>query len=241
VRALLIDSESEHARAMCEYLEANDIRVVQIADGALALASLASESFQIVLLEVSLPGTDGFELCQRVRAAYDVPIVILSARADDTDRIRGLELGADDYLTKPCVARELLLRIRAILRRSLPRVRIAVHTPADEKITLGAIEIDQAARVVTRRGAEVPLTSFEYRILVVLARRVSETVTREELAGEVRESASTHTKRRAYDPSVDRSLDVHIGRLRQKLEEDPKEPRLIKTVRGVGYVLARPA
>jgi DNA-binding response OmpR family regulator len=108
-------------------------------------------------------------------------------------------------------------------------------------ITVGPLEIDHAARVVKRDGAEVSLTSFEYRILLVLARRTGDTVTREELASEVREPTEVKAKGLAYDPSVDRSLDVHVSRLRQKLEEDPKEPRLIKTVRGVGYVLSRPA
>ncbi|MBX3225603.1 MAG: response regulator transcription factor, partial [Labilithrix sp.] len=140
--------------------------------------------------------------------------------------------------------RELLARMRAVLRRARPvsssagSVAVAV---AVEKIDLGAIEIDLGAIVVRRAGAEVPLTSFEFRILVALAKRVGETVTREELASAVRDPQPKGKAAAVYDPSVDRSLDVHVSRLRQKLEDDPKEPRLIKTVRGVGYVLARPA
>ena len=137
-----------------------------------------------------------------------------------------------------------LARVRAVLRRARPGTPPADEAPkpaAREVIVVGPLEIDHAARVVKKDGSEVTLTSFEYRILLVLARRAGETVTREELASEVREPAQAKTKGHVYDPSVDRSLDVHVSRLRQKLEEDPKEPRLIKTVRGVGYVLSRPA
>jgi DNA-binding response OmpR family regulator len=170
---------------------------------------------------------------------------MLTARGDDADRIVGLEIGADDYVPKPFNPRELLARVRAVLRRARP----AAATAADdapkaavrERIVIGPLEIDHAARVVKKDGVEIPLTSFEYRILLVLARRAGDTVTREELASEVREPAQAKGKEVTYDPSVDRSLDVHVSRLRQKLEEDPKEPRLIKTVRGVGYVLSRPA
>jgi DNA-binding response OmpR family regulator len=167
---------------------------------------------------------------------------MLTARGDDADRIVGLDIGADDYVPKPFNPRELLARMRAVLRRARPgAVSDAPAKAAREKIVVGPLEIDHAARVVKKDGAEVTLTSFEYRILLVLARRAGETVTREELATEVREPAQAKGKEHAYDPSVDRSLDVHVSRLRQKLEEDPKEPRLIKTVRGVGYVLSRPA
>jgi DNA-binding response OmpR family regulator len=178
---------------------------------------------------------DGFEVCRRIRASHDVPIVMLTARGDDADRIVGLEIGADDYVPKPFNPRELLARVRAVLRRVKP----AGAAPA-EKITVGPIEVDAGARVVKRDGKEVTLTSYEFRILHVLARRIGETVTREELASAVQTPGAPKGKGPAYDPSVDRSLDVHVSRLRQKLEDDPKEPRLIKTVRGVGYVLARP-
>ena len=158
---------------------------------------------------------------------------MLTARGDDADRIVGLELGADDYVPKPFNPRELLARVRAVLRRARPAA--PTRLAAGRRIVVGPIEIDVAARTVKRDGEEVSLTSFEYRILVVLARRAGETVTREELATG---SASRQGQGQArYDPSVDRSLDVHVSRLRQKLEDDPKEPRLIKTVRGVGYVL----
>jgi DNA-binding response OmpR family regulator len=243
IRALLVDDDRDLARLLSDYLGAHDVTITHVEDGARGLAALASQSFDVVLLDVMLPGIDGFEVCRRIRASYDVPVVMLTARGDDADRIVGLEIGADDYVPKPFNPRELLARVRAVLRRARPA--IGSEEPAKqaprERIAVGPLEIDHAARVVKKDGVEVTLTSFEYRILLVLARRAGETVTREELATEVREPAQAKGKEHAYDPSVDRSLDVHVSRLRQKLEEDPKEPRLIKTVRGVGYVLSRPA
>ena len=246
IRALLVDDDRDLARLLSDYLGPHDVTVTHVEDGARGLALLAAESFDVVLLDVMLPGIDGFEVCRRIRAAHEVPVVMLTARGDDADRIVGLEIGADDYVPKPFNPRELLARVRAVLRRTRPAASrsegAARPAPAPREIILvGPLALDHAARVVKKDGAEVTLTSFEYRILLVLARRAGETVTREELAIEVREPAQAKGKELAYDPSVDRSLDVHVSRLRQKLEEDPKEPRLIKTVRGVGYVLSRPA
>lgn len=237
VRALLVDDDRDLARLLEDYLAPHDVTLVHVEDGRAALAALArGETFDVVLLDVMLPGLDGFEVCRRLRASWEIPIVMLTARGDDADRIVGLELGADDYVPKPFNPRELLARVRAVLRRSRPS-RVA---PAQPRIVIGPLSIDVAARTVERAGAEVPLTSYEFRILVELARRAGEIVAREELASAVREPVKSKGPA-TYDPSVDRSLDVHVSRLRQKLEEDPKDPRLIKTVRGVGYVLARPS
>jgi DNA-binding response OmpR family regulator len=236
IRALLVDDDRDLARLLGEYLGSHDVTLVHVLDGPAGLDALAREPFDVVLLDVMLPGIDGFEVCKRIRSAHDVPIVMLTARGDDADRIVGLEIGADDYVPKPFNPRELLARVRAVLRRAK-----APGSVPSERIVVGALEIDVGARVVKRDGKEVPLTSYEFRILHVLARRIGETVTREELASAVRDAAAPKGKSSSYDPSVDRSLDVHVSRLRQKLEEDPKEPRIIKTVRGVGYVLARPA
>jgi DNA-binding response OmpR family regulator len=234
-RALLVDDDRDLARLLDEYLGSHEVSLVHVEDGAAALKLLGEQSFDVVLLDVMLPGIDGFEVCRRIRASHDVPVVMLTARGDDADRIVGLEIGADDYVPKPFNPRELLARMRAVLRR-------AGKAPRADKIVVGPIEIDPAAHTVKRDGEDVPLTSYEFRILLVLARRAGDTVTREELATEVREPAKAKGQAAAqYDPSVDRSLDVHVSRLRQKLEDDPKEPRLIKTVRGVGYVLARPS
>jgi DNA-binding response OmpR family regulator len=234
-RALLVDDDRGLARLLAEYLGPHDVELVHVEDGNAGLEKLRDESFDVVLLDVMLPGMDGFEVCRRIRAERDVPIVMLTARGDDADRIVGLEIGADDYVPKPFNPRELLARVRAVLRRAKP----AASTTSPQTMSIGPIEIDLAARVVRRNGEEVSLTSFEFRVLVELAKRNGETIPREELAAAVREQGKG--KGQAYDPSVDRSLDVHVSRLRQKLEDDPKEPRLIKTVRGVGYVLARPS
>jgi DNA-binding response OmpR family regulator len=238
IRALLVDDDRALARLLTDYLSAHEVALTHVDDGPKGLAALALGAFDVVLLDVMLPGIDGFEVCRRLRETHDVPVVMLTARGDDADRIVGLELGADDYVAKPFNPRELLLRMRAVLRRARPTA--GGEGAPRETLRIGPLTIDHAARVVTRDGAEVSLTSFEYRILLALARRAGETITREALAIEAREPGEAHGKG-AYDPSVDRSLDVHVSRLRQKLEDDPKEPRLIKTVRGVGYVLSRPA
>jgi DNA-binding response OmpR family regulator len=243
IKALLVDDDRALAALLMEYFGPHDVELIHVGDGQAALDRLATgESFDVVLLDVMLPGLDGFEVCRRIRAKRDLPIVMLTARGDDADRIVGLEIGADDYVPKPFNPRELLARMRAVLRRVKP----ASAGQATPRIVIGPIAIDLAGRTVARDGAEVSLTSFEFRILVELAKRAGETVTREALAAAVWEggrskgAATASASAPAYDPTVDRSLDVHVSRLRQKLEADPKEPRFIKTVRGVGYVLARP-
>jgi DNA-binding response OmpR family regulator len=166
-------------------------------------------------------------VCRQIRAKHEVPIVMLTARGEDTDRVVGLELGADDYVPKPFNPRELLARMRAVLRRTRPKVT------APERVEVGDLVIDVPGQKAELGGRDLQLTSFEFRVLVVLARRAGETVTREELAGAVLPKGDR------YDPSVDRSLDVHVSHLRHKLGDDGREPRRIRTVRGVGYVLVR--
>jgi DNA-binding response OmpR family regulator len=237
-RALLVDDDRDLARLLGEYLCGHDVTLVHVGDGQAGLDLLASgESFDVVLLDVMLPGLDGFEICRRIRATRDVPIVMLTARGDDADRIVGLELGADDYVPKPFNPRELLARMRAVLRRAKSS---GSSTQSSGPIVIGPFAIDVGGRTVQRDGAPIALTAYEFRILVELAKRAGEIVGREELAVAVRDVGKGKGGT-AYDPSVDRSLDVHVSRLRQKLEADPKEPRYIKTVRGVGYVLARPS
>jgi DNA-binding response OmpR family regulator len=224
IRALLVDDDVELAKLLGTYLSSHEVSVVHAPSGEQALAMLVGETFDVVLLDVMMPGMDGFEVCRRIRAQGSLPVVMLTARGDDADRITGLEIGADDYLPKPFNPRELLARVRAVLRRTQ-------RGPADERIVVGELEISTGDQTVRRAGVPVALTSFEYRVLIALARRAGETVAREELAALV--------KGGAYDPQVDRSLDVHISHLRQKLEKEAKEPKLIRTVRGVGYVLLR--
>jgi DNA-binding response OmpR family regulator len=233
VRALLVDDDRELARLLADYLGPHGVTLDHVEDGPLALDRLAAPgaSYDIVLLDVMLPGIDGFEVCRRVRARFAVPIVMLTARGEDTDRVVGLELGADDYVPKPFNPRELLARMRAVLRRT----QRVPEASTSERIEVGDLQVDVPAHKATLRGEELSLTSFEFRVLVALARRAGETVTREELASVVLPKGGR------YDPSVDRSLDVHVSHLRHKLGDEAREPRRIRTVRGVGYVLVKPS
>lgn len=222
IRALLIDDDRELGHLLQEYLSPHGVELAHAVTGPDGIARIGEGGVDIVLLDVMLPGLDGFAVCRAIRDSHpELPILMLTARGDDDDRIIGLELGADDYVPKPYNARELLARIKAVLRRSRPGA-------VTEQFTVGDLHIDVPAHAVTIGDRAVSLTSFEFRVLCTLARRAGETVTREELAGE------------GYDPSVDRSLDVHISHLRQKLGDDPRDPHRIRTVRGVGYVLVRP-
>jgi DNA-binding response OmpR family regulator len=177
-----------------------------------------------VLLDVMLPDADGFEVCRRIRAASDVPVLMLTARGDDTDRIVGLELGADDYLPKPFNPRELLARLRAILRRR------AAGSERRAVLRFGRLEIDREARSVRLDGRDRPLTSHQFDLLVALAESAGRVLSRDALMERVRGDALE-----AYD----RSIDVHISRIRVAIEDDVRHPRRIVTVRGAGYVFAR--
>jgi len=231
MRALLVDDDRELARLLSEYLTSHAVSLDHVEDGARALERLGAPGlYDIVLLDVMLPGIDGFEVCRRLRAQSDVPIVMLTARGDDADRVVGLDIGADDYVPKPFSPRELLARMRAVLRRSRTGTR-------QERIEVGDLVIDVAGLKATVGGRPLQLTSFELRVLVALARRAGETVTREELAHAVLPRQESGAR---YDPSVDRSLDVHVSHLRHKLGDDAREPARIRTVRGIGYVLLKP-
>lgn len=231
MRVLLVDDDRELARLLSDYLTSHGVSIDHVEDGGHALDRLGARSaYDIVLLDVMLPGIDGFEVCRRLRSQSDVPIVMLTARGDDADRVVGLDTGADDYVQKPFSPRELLARMRAILRRSKA-------LPTQDRVEVGDLEIDVAAHKAKLGGRPLQLTSFEFRVLVALARRAGETVTREELAHAVipRQDGGSQ-----YDPSVDRSLDVHVSHLRHKLGDDAREPERIRTVRGIGYVLLKP-
>jgi DNA-binding response OmpR family regulator len=236
MRALLVDDDRELARLLTDYLGPHGVTLDHVEDGNAALERLdragAGPPFDIVLLDVMLPGIDGFEVCRRVRARFDVPIVMLTARGEDTDRVVGLELGADDYVPKPFNPRELLARMRAVLRRTQ---RVEGPAAQADRFEVGDLSVDVPAHKAMLRGQELSLTSFEFRVLVALARRAGETVAREELASVVLPKGGK------YDPSVDRSLDVHVSHLRHKLGDEAREPRRIRTVRGVGYVLVKPS
>lgn len=222
--ALLVEDDARLAAFTREYLEGHGVAVVVVGDGARGQAEALSGRYDVVLLDLMLPAKDGLEVCREVRARSDVPIIVLTARGEEADRVMGLELGADDYLPKPFSPRELLARIRAVTRRAKGRAG-----PPQGQVRVGGLVIDPAARTVALDGQQVHLTGYEFDLLEALARRAGRVLTREQLMELARGNA---------EEAFDRSIDVHVSRLRQKLGDDPKRPRLIKTVRGSGYLLA---
>jgi DNA-binding response OmpR family regulator len=224
LRALLVEDDPRLAALTREYLGGHGVAVEVVADGRRGLAEAQRGGWDVVLLDLMLPGLPGLDLCRELRARSDVPIIVLTARGEEADRVMGLELGADDYLAKPFSPRELLARIRAVTRRAKGRAG-----PALKAVKVGALVIDPSARSVTLSGQAVELTAYEFALLHALAERAGRVLSREQLMEFARGSP---------EDSFDRSVDVHVSRLRQKLGDDPKRPRLIKTVRGAGYVLA---
>ena len=227
--ALLIDDDARLGELVKEYLGKHEIAVTVAADGERGLAALGHGRFDVVLLDVMLPGADGFEVCRRLRATPELttlPVIMLTARGDDVDKIVGLELGADDYLAKPFNPRELLARIRAVLRRGRP----APSTTS--RFRAGQLEIDFDSREVTVAGRRQVLTAYEFELLGALVRAAGRVLSREQLLDAL--------KGAEYE-AFDRSIDVHISKLRAKLEANPKAPRYIKTVRSAGYVFLREA
>jgi two-component system phosphate regulon response regulator OmpR len=225
-RLLLIDDDARLAEMLDAYLRPRGYRVDICGDGETGLRTQARADYDAVILDVMLPGIDGLEVCRRLRARSQVPILMLTARGDDMDRIVGLELGADDYLPKPFNPRELLARLTAILRRARP-----VPGPS-QVLRVGPLAIDRAAREVRVRGQRKELTGRQFDLLLLLAERAGRVQTREQILDAL--------KGEEWD-AVDRSIDVHISRLRQLIEDDAKHPRLVQTVRGTGYVLTLPA
>jgi two-component system OmpR family response regulator len=221
---LLVEDDLRLASLTKEYLEGHGVAVVHVAEGRRAQDEALHGKYDAILLDLMLPGRDGLEICREVRARSDVPILVLTARGEEADRVMGLELGADDYLAKPFSPRELLARIRAVTRRAKGRAG-----PAREVVKVGALVVDPAAMRATLDGREVALTGYEFALLLALAKRAGRVLSREQLMELARGSA---------EEAFDRSIDVHVSRLRQKLGDDPKRPRLIKTIRGAGYVLA---
>jgi len=219
---LLVDDEDSVQKLLTYPLERDGFRVVQARDGEEALARFAAEPIDLVVLDLMLPRLDGLEVCKRLRATSSVPIIMLTARDDELDKVLGLELGADDYITKPFSIREFRSRVRALLRRAAaPR-----HERGGEAITTDGLEIDVVRRVVEVRGKPVALTYVEFELLRTLASSPGRVYTRQQLL----ESLWGGSEYR--EP---RTIDVHVRHLREKLELDPGEPQLIFTVRGVGY------
>jgi two-component system, OmpR family, phosphate regulon response regulator OmpR len=223
-RILLVDDDAALAGLLTEYLKPVGYELNVAATGDAGLKRLAADPFDAVLLDVMLPDLDGFEVCRRIRSSSDVPVLMLTARGQDEDRIVGLELGADDYVPKPFNPRELLARLRAVLRRRRPE---AGRRPP---LRFGRLEIDQDARVARVDGEERSLTAHQFDLLLALAESPGRVLSREALMTRARGDALD-----AYD----RSIDVHVSRLRAALEDDPRHPRRILTVRGAGYVFAK--
>ncbi len=228
-RLLMIEDDARLAAMVEEYLTQSGYAVTHVADGEAGLASLQDRPFDLVVLDLMLPGIDGLEVCRRVRALSGevarVPVLMLTAKGDPMDRIVGLELGADDYLPKPFEPRELLARIRAVLRRQQPGA-----APERTLMRFGALEIDRDARIVSVAGQKAELTSYQFDLLVTLAERAGRVLTREQIMEAVRGRELE---------AFDRSIDVHMGRIRAAIEADVKNPKRILTVRGVGYVFAK--
>ncbi len=222
-RVLLIEDDTRLAEMVSEYLGEAGFRVSVAGSGLAGLERLAREPFDALVLDLMLPDMDGLELCRQLRAKSDTPVLMLTARGDATDRIVGLEIGADDYLPKPFEPRELLARLRAILRRN-------IHPKKNQTLRFGRLEIDRDARTVRLDGEARALTGFQFALLVALAENAGRVLSRELLMdllkGEPLEA-------------FDRSIDVHVSRLRAAIEDDPKKPRRIITVRGAGYVFAK--
>jgi len=217
---LVVDDEPRIVKQARDYLERSRFRVVAAADGKTALAMARREQPNLIVLDLNLPKMDGLEVCRALRRESDVPIIMLTARVEETDRLIGLELGADDYITKPFSPRELVARVRAVLRR----VRGGVHQPG--LIRTGDLEIDLLGHRVTRAGEPIRLTRTEFNLLATLAQHPGQTFTRAQLLDRLHGIA--------YD-GYDRSIDAHIKNLRRKLEANPAEPRYVFTVYAIGY------
>jgi DNA-binding response OmpR family regulator len=222
-RVLLIDDDRDLAAMLVEYLRGFGFAVTACGDAQTGLAMLRRDGFDAVLLDGMLPDLDGLEVCRRIRSEGDLPILMLTARGDEADRVTGLELGADDYLAKPMSPRELVARLRAILRRGR-------RTDASPILRFGRLEIDRDARSVSLDGVERPLTAHQFDLLLVLAESAGRVLSRDAILERARGDALE---------AFDRSIDVHVSRIRAAIEDDPKRPRRLLTVRGAGYVFAK--
>ena len=229
-RILVIDDDVELCSLVGEYLAAEGFQIEAVHDGERGLQRALSGNYVLVVLDVMLPGINGFEVLRRIRNGSRIPVLLLTARGEDVDRIVGLEIGADDYLPKPFNPRELVARIHAILRRTRSAEKPQKAQLA-EILRVGDIELDPATRTVRQAGKVVELTSVEFNLLQVLLSEAGRVVTRERLADSVLS--------RKFSP-FDRSIDMHVSKVRKKLGDSEGETEHIKTVRGVGYIFACP-
>jgi DNA-binding response OmpR family regulator len=222
-RILVVDDEPTIREVVEQYLRRAGFETIAASDGEQALALAANAD--LIVLDLMLPRVDGLEVCRQLRGTRDVPVIMLTARTDEVDKLVGLGLGADDYITKPFSPRELVARVQAVLRRySMPGT-------SGDLVKIGSLEIDARRREVSRDGASIELTAREFDLLLFLARNVSQVFTREQLLDHVWDFTF---------PGDTGTVTVHIRRLREKIEPDPMRPTYVKTVRGVGYKLERP-
>ena len=228
---LLIEDDVRLGALVKEYLEAAGYAVTHVLTGRAGLSLLAQTDLkhELVVLDLMLPDMDGLDVCRELRASSTVPVIMLTARGDAMDRIVGLELGADDYLPKPFEPRELLARIRAILRRGA-QASVATSVSASDVLRFGRLEIDRAARQVRLAGALCDLTAYQFDLLLLLAERAGRVLSREWLMDALKSEAIE---------AFDRSIDVHISRIRAVIEDDAKQPKRILTMRGAGYVFVK--
>jgi DNA-binding response OmpR family regulator len=222
ITIVYVEDDDRLAQLTAHYLSTHHVKVFVVRRGDEVLAEVLRVHPDVVLLDLMLPGLDGLEVCRALRERVDVPIVMLTARSEEADRVCGLEWGADDYVTKPFSSRELLARIRAQARRARGQVG-----PRAERIAIGDLVIDGKAMIALRAGKPLALTTYEFTLLRVLAERAGRVLAREQLLQLVQGSA---------DEAFERSIDVHVSRLRHKLGDDPRHPRLLRTIRGAGYM-----
>jgi two-component system OmpR family response regulator len=224
IKVLLVEDDVRLAQLTARYLEGHGVLVTSAGDGIEGQAEALRRQYDCIVLDLMLPGRDGIEVCRELRTRSDVPIIMVTARGEEADRVLGLEVGADDYVTKPFSPRELLARIRANVRRVRGQAG-----PTQETISVGTLVLDPAKMTVTLEGKTIDTTAYEFSILRALAQRPGKVLSREQLLDLAKGSA---------DLSFDRSIDVHVSRLRAKLGDDSRNPKILKTVRGAGYLLA---
>jgi two-component system response regulator CpxR len=230
-RVLIVDDDRKLCRLLVDYLGPMGYEATCVHHARDGLEKAAAGGWSAIVLDVMLPGGDGFEVLRQLRRVDDTPVLMLTARGDETDRVVGLELGADDYLPKPFSTRELLARLRAITRRrEAARTVLAGEGERPARVVCGDLWLDVAARTATRGGEPLRLTSLEFDLLHALMKAAGRVLSRDQLLDQI--------AGREYEV-YDRSIDVHISALRRKLGDDPKRPRYIKTVRNAGYLLAR--
>lgn len=222
VHILLVEDDGRLAALTREYLEKHEALVTVARDGPAGLKEALARHYDAILLDIMLPGMDGIEVCRRLHEQSDTPVIMITARGEEADRVLGLEIGADDYLPKPYSTRELLARIRAVVRRARGQTGLK-----RQQLEQGDLSLDPGSATARLKGNELDLTAYEFALLYALAKNAGRVMNRDRLMDLAKGNS---------EESFDRSIDVHISRLRKKLGDDPRRPRRIRTVRGLGYL-----